>query len=484
DHGVVESEILSLVGAKPVYDAYGGVSDVQLIPLSELGRPRVDVVIVPSGLHRDLFPEKLQLIDRAIRLASNDTSTEYPNYVRENSEEIFQELVASGNFSEEDAVILSASRIFLEEAGTYGPNLDSPISASNTWENDTKLGNLFIDRMSYIYGDGIWSSKLASGKDLSGLQKELLRTNLAEVQAAVHHTNSNLYGFIDNDDVFQYLGGIGMAVRTVTGKTPEMYVTDGRDPERSEVSSLHDFFSKELRTRYYNPQWIEGMMEQGYSGAREMDKFTEYLWGWETTVPDLVSENTWSEVHEIYVDDKYRMGLKEFFDESNPWASQALTGRLLETARKDRWHPTEEMKKELAQRYEQSVQDYGVTCCHHTCGNLALQEYMQGVLPSPEPEKSSSVSASSKSSKSSFSKHPSASKKAAGYNQTRSAGFGTESSQKPEPSDSSAGEVKGFVMETVDMKTSQPSSSAAPLLGIGLVLMVLFMIWMGFRGKS
>jgi cobaltochelatase CobN len=487
DHGVVESEILSLIGAKPVYDAYGGVSDVQLIPLSELGRPRVDVVVVPSGLHRDLFPEKLQLIDRAIRLASNDTSTEYPNYVRENSEEIFKELMASGNFSEEDAAILSASRIFLEEAGTYGPNLDSPISASNTWENDTKLGNLFIDRMSYIYGDGIWSSKLASERDLSRLQKELLRTNLAEVQAAVHHTNSNLYGFIDNDDVFQYLGGIGMAVRTVTGRTPEMYVTDGRDPERSEVSSLHDIFSKELRTRYYNPRWIEGMMEQGYSGAREMDRFTEYLWGWETTVPDLVSENSWNEVHEIYVDDKYDMGLKKFFDENNPWASQALAGRLLETARKDRWHPSEEMKKELVERYEESVQDYGVTCCHHTCGNLALQEYMQGVLPSPNPEKSqssSSSSAGSKPSKSSPRKHSSAGEKATGYNQTISSGFGTKNAQKPLPVDSSGGEIKGFVMETVDTKTSKPSSSAAPLLGIVLVLIVLFIIWTGFRGRG
>lgn len=326
---------------------------------------------------------------------------------------------------------------------------------------------------------------MASGKDLSVVQEELYRTNLAGVQAAAHHTNSNLYGFIDNDDVFQYLGGIGMAVRTVTGGTPDMYVTDARDPDKSDVSALHDFFSKELRTRYYNPQWIEGMMEQGYSGAREMDRFAEYLWGWETTVPDLVSENTWSEVHEIYVDDKYKMGLKEFFDESNPWASQALTGRLLETARKDRWHPAGEMKNELVERYEQSVQENGVTCCHHTCGNLALQEYMQGVLPSPEPdtsESSSSVSASS-SSKSSSSKHSTAREKAAGYNQTRSVGFGTEASPEPEPSDLSPGEVKGFVMETVDTKTSQPSSSAAPLLGIGLVIVVLFMIWMGFRGK-
>ena len=180
-----------------------------------------------------------------------------------------------------------------------------------------------------------------------------MEDNLAEVEAAAQHTNSNLYGFIDNDDVYQYLGGISLAVRTVAGKAPDLYVTDAVDPEKSDVSSLHDYFSRELRSRYYNPQWIQGMMEQGYSGAREMDKFAEYLWGSEATVPDLVSESTWNEVKEIYVDDKYQMGLKEFFNENNPWASQALTGRLLETARKDRWHPSEEVKTELAEQYEQ-----------------------------------------------------------------------------------------------------------------------------------
>jgi len=481
DHGVVESEILHLIGAKPVYDSYGGVSDVELVPLSELGRPRIDVLIVPSGLHRDLFPEKLQLIDRAIKLACNDSAKDHPNYIRENSERIYQYLMAGGNYSEEDARLLSSSRIFLEEAGTYGPNMDGPIFASDTWENDTKLGNLFIKRMSYIYGDGIWSSKLAYRKDLGELQEDLFRENLAGVEAAVHHTNSNLYGFIDNDDVLQYLGGIGLAARTVTGKTPDLYVTDARDPEKRTVSSLHDFFSRELRTRYYNPKWMGGMMEQGYSGAREMDKFVEYMWGWETTVPDLVTENMWTEVHDIYVGDKYDLGLKEFFDENNPWASQALAGRLLETARKDRWHPSDDMKKQLVERYERSVEDYGVTCCHHTCGNLLLQEYIQGVLPSPEPDKSSSSSSSgsirTSSGKSGKSARPSV------YNQTQSAGIGTTDTQKPVESDASADEVEGFVMETAKTKTSFPSVSGAPLMAIVLVLVVLFVIWMGFRGR-
>ena len=484
DHGVVESEILRLVGAEPVYDSYGGVSDVRLIPLSELGRPRIDVVVIPSGLHRDLFPEKLQLIDRAIRLAANDTGSEYPNYICENTGEIFRKLMEGGNITEEQAAILSASRIFLEEAGTYGPNLDSPISASDTWENDTKIGNLFVDRMSYIYGDGIWSSRLSSGVDLSSQQKDLLRTNLAGVEAAAQHTNSNLYGFIDNDDVYQYLGGISLAVRTITGKAPDLYVTDSRDPDRSSVSSLHDYFSRELRSRYYNPRWIEGMMGEGYSGAREMDKFAEYLWGWEATVPDLVSENTWNEVHDIYAKDKYGLGLKEFFDENNPWASQAMTGRLLETARKERWNPSQAVLQDLVKSYDQSVQDYGVTCCHHTCGNLALEKYMQGVLPASSSEPSSSSSSASKSSSSQSSPRPEhhSCTRSAAHNQTRPAGFGGDSSRQ-QPADSSSGEVSGFVMEPEEKTVSEPSSSSTPAMAIGLVLAALFAFWVGFRGR-
>lgn len=237
-------------------------------------------------------------------------------------------------------------------------------------------------------------------------------------------------------------------------------------------------------------------MEQGYSGAREMDRFVEYLWGWETTVPDLVSEKTWDEVHEIYVQDKYQMGLGEFFDENSPWASQALAARLLETARKDRWHPSPEVKEELVERYQQSVQDYGVTCCHHTCGNLALEEYMQGVAPAQDSEsqdsasspisKSTSSSSSSSSSKSSSpsSRHePQPGKERASSNLSRSEGFGSESS-RPEPSDSGGVDVQGFVMEEAEVSSMQPVSSSAPLIGVGLVIMVLFAIWMGFRRKG
>ncbi|MDH7597782.1 MAG: cobaltochelatase subunit CobN [Methanothrix sp.] len=466
DHGVVDSEILQLIGARPVYDAYGGVSDVALIPLSELGRPRIDVLVVPSGLYRDLFPEKLVLIDKAIRLAANDTDTAYPNYIRENSEMLRDMLLQAGNCTAEDAEFLSRSRIFLEAAGTYGPNLDAPISASDRWENDSELGRLFISRMSCIYGDGIWGGRFDSGRSLSAEQQmEVYSANLGGVDAAVHHTNSNLYGFIDNDDVFQYLGGIALAVRTVTGSTPEMYVTDVRDPRKERIHELGEFFSKELRTRYYNPRWIQGMMEQGYSGAREMDRFVEYLWGWEATVPELVSENTWNEVHDIYVEDKYNLGLQDFFRKNNPWAAQVMDARLLETARKERWHPSPEVLEDLAERYRDLVDDYGVACCHHTCGNLLLNEYMSGMLS--VPAEGSPAAQPVRSGSSSRSRHP--------YNSTLPQGVGSEMEKK---SETETVDVRGYVMENVTAAAT-PSVSGAPLFGMALVLFVLLLVAAG-----
>ena len=196
----------------------------------------------------------------------------------------------------------------------------------------------------------------------------------------------------------------------------------------------------------------------------------------------MVTESTWNEVHDVYVEDKYDLGLKEFFDQSNPYAYQALSGRMLEAARKERWHPTEAVKKELVEQYEQSVKDYGVTCCHHTCGNLLLQEYMQGVLPSPEPVRSSS--SSSRSSGSSSHEYSYASEKPASYNQTKPSGVGSAAEQVPVETESDQGEVKGFVMEAAEMESSTPSISGAPLLGIALVLIVLLAIAAGFRRKG
>jgi cobaltochelatase CobN len=344
-------------------------------------------MVVPSGLHRDLFPEKLKLIDRAIRLAENATPEQDEgcdgNYVKNNTREIFDKLNATRMYTgaslEKNATYLAVSRIFLEAPGTYGPNLDSVVAASGTWGNNTDIGNVYKSRMHHIYGDLVW-----------GIPGEyVFELNIAQIDAIVHNTNSNLYGFIDNDDVFQYVGGIASAYKAVTGvdfNSDNIYVTDNRDPDRAPtVSSLHEVIHRELLTRYLNPKWILGMLGEGYAGMREMSKFLEYLWGWEATCPDIITGTMWQQVYDVYIGDAYKeqysIDIGAAAKESNPYAYQSMLGRMIESMRKGRWSPSDEVRKTLISEYVESVREHGVTCCHHTCGNPVLDdEYIPGLI--------------------------------------------------------------------------------------------------------
>jgi len=528
DRGVVESEILHLVGAEPVWDEYGKVYDVKLVNASELikpgepgkfGRPRIDVMVVPSGLHRDLFPEKLKLIDRAIRLAENATPEQdegYDNYVKNNTRKIFESLNATGRYTgaplEENATYLSVSRIFLEAPGTYGPNLDSVIAASGTWNNSTDIGNVYKSRMHYIYGDLVW-----------GIPGEyIFELNIAQIDAIVQNQNSNLYGFIDNDDVFQYVGGLASAYKAVTGEdfnSDDIYVTDNSDPDADPtVSSLHEVINKELRTRYLNPKWIKGMLGEGYAGLREIAKFTEYLWGWEATCPDLITGTMWQQVYDVYIGDAYNNAQYGGIDigaaasESNPYAYQSLTGRMLETIRKGGWTPSsDDVTSALVAEYVESIVEHGVTCCHHTCGNPLLDKFVSGIISMPgvisdedaaryreimdaatgrESASSQSDNSGSRSGTYPPGWNESAKKSdqaVSTTNETTIAGGIGEDLTKPLQSSQDANPSENYVEghkmeETEEFKTAL-SSSGAPLLAIIAVVTILALIGIGLRFK-
>jgi len=185
---------------------------------------------------------------------------------------------------------------------------------------------------------------------------------------------------MDNDDVFQYLGGLSLAVKSVKGTYPDVLVSRQADRDNIYIEDVEKTIGKELRSRYLNPEWIKGMKKENYAGAKEMEDFVENMWGWQATTPFAVDAAKWEQVYEVYIKDKYDLDLKDFFNQNNPWAYQSISARMLEAVRKDYWKAPEEIKKRLARTYSLNVIEQGVACCEHTCNNPMLQQFVANII--------------------------------------------------------------------------------------------------------
>jgi cobaltochelatase CobN len=370
NEGINESTILYLLGLAPQWDRTGRIAGVRVIAGRQLKRPRIDVLVNPSGLYRDLFPHLIGYIDNAIQQAAVQTDIE--NLVAANTAEIRQQLLAEG-LSEAEADRLAAVRIFTEAPGSYGTGVSEVTSASSFWESDMDIVKIYQNRVGFAFGRGMWGRPA----------KQIFRQNLKEVEVAVHSRSSQLYGLLDNDDMYQYLGGLSLAVKKESGKTPDTLITDQRTAGRVRVEDVARTLGREMRTRYFNPRWIEGMKKENYAGAGQMAKFVEYLWGWQVTTPSAVDPVKWEQAYDVYVEDKYGLELKEFFNRESPWAHQSLTGRMLEAVRKAYWNADEAVRQKLAVDYAVSVIEKGVACCDHTCNNPFLNQMVVNILSLP-----------------------------------------------------------------------------------------------------
>ncbi|MDD2709108.1 MAG: cobaltochelatase subunit CobN [Verrucomicrobiae bacterium] len=376
NEGVMESQILHLMGIRPKWDATGKVFGLEAIARRELGRPRIDVTIIPSGLYRDLFSNLMELLDKGVSLAK--AQNEKDNILRSNMEKT-RKMLRERGVAAETAERLASVRLFTVPSGAYGPNVASVTSVSDTWEKEEQVAGVFMMRMSHLYGQGFWGDKGTAG---SGDIRQVVFTNaLAGTKIAVHGRSSNLYGTLDNDDVFQYLGGTAMAVRAVDGKTPEVYVTEMSNPAAPRQETVEQYMGREMRSRYLNPAWIKTMMREGYAGARFVNKVVENLWGWQVTVPEAVDGAKWNEMYETYVLDRNGLDIKQMFrDAKNMAAYQALVSRMLETVRKGYWKPDQAVVENLAREFADSVKEAGLACCDHTCNNPALAKFTVDTL--------------------------------------------------------------------------------------------------------
>lgn len=392
--GLIEAEIMALMGVKPVWDARGRVTGVALVPRAELKRPRVDVTVIPSGLYRDLFPPLMRLLDLAVSALQD--APEADNPARAHTAATKAALMAAG-LDATEAEQLSRVRLYTVPSGAYGTNLDSAIPLSNTWSNEKQLADIYFMRMSHPYGQGLWGS-LPGERDAgaaAALRVNLLNQALKGAQAVVHSRSSTVYGALDGDDFYQYLGGTAMAIRQVNGNTPEVGVVDMSNPKGARHDTLERFIGREMRSRYINPKWMDAMLKEGYAGGRFVSTVAENLWGWQVTVPEAVDGTKWQGLMEAWVDDKHGLNIRNRLREAKALDTyEAMLNRMRVAIEKGYWKADATTVQRLEKAHQDIAAEVGVSCNRDTCATAALtaqaerqdQQSMEQALSAPAPE--------------------------------------------------------------------------------------------------
>ncbi|MBN8487332.1 MAG: cobaltochelatase subunit CobN [Burkholderiales bacterium] len=358
--GLLEAQALWALGVEPVWDEGGRVTGVRLIPRASLGRPRVDVVLSATGLYRDHFPNVMKQLARAAQLAS-EADDEGDNPVAANAQRISRQLIAGG-VSPTQAREAGATRLFSSESGRYGTGLDDAALATDTWrsqaEGDRKLAELYLARMQFAYGpdEAGWGR---AGAGQAG-QLNLYAEHLRGTEAAVLSRTSNLYGLLTTDDPFQYLGGIGLAVRHLDGRAPELYVSNLRGAGAGRVEGAAGFLAKELATRNFHPGHIQGLIAEGFAGTLQVLDGINNFAGWQSVAREVVRDDQWQEFMDVYVRDKHQLGLKQWFESSNPHAWAQSIERMLEAARLQQWKADPRSVAELKARWRELSQRFDI----------------------------------------------------------------------------------------------------------------------------
>ena len=325
------AEIFNLIGVKPEWeDKSGRVVGFEIIPLEELGRPRIDFTIREGGL-RDAFPNIIYLINNAVEAVIELDEPDDMNFVRKHFRKTYDECVKKKISLDESKEIASA-RVFGSKPGTYGAGVSDLIDAQN-WENDEDIANVYVTWGAYAY------SEKSYGKFIP----EVFRERLSQMEIVVKNEDTREYDFLDGDDFYSYHGGMIASVRAITGKDPHAYSCDTSDPDRIQVRTIQEEAKHIFRARILNPKWIESMKRHGFKGAGDFSRMVDIAFGWDATGHAL-EDWMYEELANTYALDK---DMQDFFKRHNPYALHNIAERLLEAIEREMWNTSEEMKDNL-----------------------------------------------------------------------------------------------------------------------------------------
>lgn len=364
--GATIAQILYMLGVEPVRDAFGRVTDLRLIPSKQLGRPRIDVVVQTSGQLRDLAASRLFLINKAIEMAANAKGDKYDNLVKAGVTESERVLVEKG-MSPKEAREVSMYRVFGGVNGNYGTGIQEMVTAGDRWDKESQIAEVYMNNMGAFYGDE---------KNWETVRKAAFEAALTRTDVVVQPRQSNTWGALSLDHVYEFMGGMNLAVRNVTGKDPDAYLADYRNHSNMRMQEVKEAIGIEGRTTIFNPAYIKEKMKGGASSASTFAEIVTNTYGWNVMKPKAIDKEMWDEIYNVYVKDKYHLGTKEFFDKQNPAALMEMTAVMMESARKGMWKATPQQLRDIAKLHTETVNKYKPSCSGFVCNNAKLRNYI------------------------------------------------------------------------------------------------------------
>ncbi len=330
------AQALALMGVRPVWEkANGRVTGFEILPVSVLDRPRVDVTLRISGFFRDAFPGLIDLVDSAVRAvaALDEPAALNPLAARVAAD---RKALEARGVAAAEAERQALYRVFGAQPGAYGTGLQTLID-ERIWRNEADLAEAYLAWSGWAYGAG------AEGR----AQRAMLEARLAAAEAVLHNQDNREHDLLDSDDYYQFEGGLVRAVHHLSGRMPAVYHNDHSRPDNPRIRTLREELGRVVRGRAANPRWISGVMRHGYKGAAEIAATVDYLFAFAATTR-AVDEAHFEALYEAYLADD---AVRAFMAAHNPAALAETSRRFLEAIERGLWHPASNSAREKLEQW-------------------------------------------------------------------------------------------------------------------------------------
>lgn len=266
---------------------------------------------------------------------------------------------------------MSLMRVFGPVNSGYSTGIMGYTESSGSWDDEKEIAEGYLNNMGAAYGDD---------ENWGSFQKDLFASALTETDVVIQPRQSNTWGPISLDHVYEFTGGLSLTVKTVTGKEPDAYMADYRNRNNRRVQETKEAISVETRATVLNPTFVKERMKGGAGTAQMFGEIFRNIFGWNVMRPSALDKELYNDLYKMYIEDENKLGIYDYFSRVNPAAYQSMTAVMLESVRKGYWKATDEQLRKTAELHAQMTKEQGAACTEFVCGNNKLQSFITNQL--------------------------------------------------------------------------------------------------------